>query len=556
MTQIWNDIPDLAKSFIDACLEKSQDARATASDLLKHEWLGLNSNLNDHKLNNLRSIGNLNGFGHSGWSSRTSETRSNPRSIGFATPPSSSASYANRSSNNTHLNHTQHHHRHQQHHNKKPFLPPISKSPSDEPTMTQKRFKSDPKPSSQSEADVTMTPRVSPPTNISLNHHQNHHNHQHNRINISTLTKEFENPNDSTPNLTRISPTIHQRCTPLSNNHNTTTSTSNNNNNNNNNNDTSNKNDTVKNNINNVAMESTNEANYEIIQEDMESEDISTSEASRRHNINSNNVIGQDTFILPKHCSNKIITKEDLMFSSSSGESLDNRKDSILTESELMEVSSMGIHAPSLDFKSPAFEMGQKMSSYITGVQRPLMHSQILGPRQFPESLSLFQASCYKTINSSSGMSNYSSSGNGTLPPIANRHRNSLFTPALELEKLIESAVSGGTSIAVNHLDDMFTAPKLKPNNNNKQQPGFLRRSRSSSPSNPISRPALPGNYHGIPSNNICNFNKATVSTGADPGKVQSWLNSVPRVCPKALDVDHPKLCNLCVNGKLLTKSL
>ena len=71
--QVWDDIPEEAKNFVDVCLDKNQDSRPTSSDLLHHAWLGKHTTMNSIKAN-LEKMNNL--------SRRTSHvSSSHPRSI-------------------------------------------------------------------------------------------------------------------------------------------------------------------------------------------------------------------------------------------------------------------------------------------------------------------------------------------------------------------------------------------------------------------------------------------------------------------------------------------
>ncbi|XP_066919501.1 uncharacterized protein [Clytia hemisphaerica] len=125
---------------------------------------------------------------------------------------------------------------------------------------------------------------------------------------------------------------------------------------------------------------------------------------------------------------------------------------------------------------------------------------------------------------------------NSALPPIMNGHRNALFTPRT-FEQYVERAVSeSSNSSKKTHLDELFTAPILRKNT------GFMRRSRSSSPSNPIC-PILPNGF-----------------LSKSEGRVQNWLSSISQEsrrqkCPRELDPDHPRFCKLCMEGKSLAKS-
>ena len=448
--QVWDDIPEEAKNFVDVCLDKNQDSRPTSSDLLHHAWLGKHTTMNSIKAN-LEKMNNL--------SRRTSHvSSSHPRSIAVA---QSTRTNSNLHHNNVlRSNHAHHHNAH-----KKPFLPSISKSPTEEPMFAQKRFKS---------GDFSSNSLVSPPHALTRPHYTNN-NHK------------MEN------NIMKVSPP-HNSYQIQHNNSNSTNSTNN----------------TNINNSNTVPLASVNNDNDNTIDEEeaMESEVIDDPRL-KTCSITSN----EATFILPKRSSSKIITKEDLIYGYSSGESVDNRKDSIMT-------------CPGLPDDSNIYNKDQIMTSFA--------HNQFPSAPapHFMPTMDLFQVS-------NSMIRSGNQSGNRVLPPLNNVKCNTLFTP-LKLEKMIESTlVSEGTNLANHNLDDLFTAPKFRRNLN----PGFLRRSRSSSPSNPIHRPSV------LPS--ATNTNR---STKKDPEKVQSWLNSVP-ICPRVMDADHPKFCKMCVEGKSLAKS-
>ena len=408
-----------------------------------------------------------------GLSRRTSQVSSHPRSIALE----QSASINNHHTIRTNTRNV----------NKKPFLPNISKSPSEETCMAQKRFKS---------GDFCSPPIVSPP--CTALHHRHHRHHPQN-------TKRVEGAgNDNAANITIVSPPHHgQQC---QHNHLQNNSLSNRlvTNETNNNKSINNFTSTTEHNVNNDSP----------LEEAMESEEIT----EQRLNCNSDSD-HQATFILPKQYSSKIITKEDLIFGSSSAGSLVSRKDSILTSPELPDNSQMLQH-------SSIMYNDQNMTSFTD--------TRLQSPPQLLPGLDLFQVS--SSHNNIVKRSQHS--GNQALPPLTNMQRNTLFTP-LKFEKLFECAVSDSTSIVTNRLDDLLTASKFR----GQQGPGFLRRSRSSSPSNPCRTTAL-------------SSDRKRFTAKTDQEKVQSWLNSVSLICPKAMDADHPKLCNICVDGKSLTKSL
>ena len=450
--QAWDDVPEEAKNFIDICLEKNQDSRPSSSELLHHSWLGKHTTMNSIKAN-LEKMNNL--------SRRTSHVSSHPQSIAVA--------QSTRTNSNNH-NNTAIRSVHAHHHNaqKKPFLPSISKSPTEEPIFAQKRFKSGE--FSNNTLDFSSTPIVS--RSHALSHpHQHHHNN-----------KRIEN------NITKVSPP---------NNSHQIQQNSNNKNNNNNKN---------INNPNITASENIINNNHNTIEEEEEAMESEVINDYRLSSMSSN----QATFILPKHSCSKIITKEDLIYGYSSGESIDNRKDSILT-------------SPGLPDNLNVYNKDQIMTSFPETRFPPVPH---LMP-----AMDLFQVS--------NGMVRGGKSGNRVLPPLNNVKCNTLFTPN-KLEKMMDSKISSeGTNLTNHNLDDLFTAPKFRRGANS----GFLRRSRSSSTSNPIHRPSV------LPS-----ATKTNRSNKKDPEKVQSWLNSV-LTCPRAMDVDHPKFCKICVEGKSLAKS-
>ena len=83
----------------------------------------------------------------------------------------------------------------------------------------------------------------------------------------------------------------------------------------------------------------------------------------------------QATFILPKRSSSKIVTKEDLIYGYSSGESVDNRKDSIMTCPGLPDDSNM----------SNMYNKDQIMTSFTETRFPPAPH--------FKPAMDLFQVS-------------------------------------------------------------------------------------------------------------------------------------------------------------------
>ena len=215
--------------------------------------------------------------------------------------------------------------------------------------------------------------------------------------------------------------------------------------------------------------------------------------------------------ILPKHLG-KMISKDDLLGSSSSGSTIMtnniDKQDSLGTASSLLKrshVSGMSeisdfISDDNLDEEGP-MEISQNEDSF---------HSLTLN----------------KTQQQQPNNMNY------TLPPII---RNNLFTTQ-NFERYMETAMVADSNAPteLNHFDEMFMAPKLKP--------GLMRRSRSSSPSHSLIVSNMPNRY-----------------AGSNLNKVEDWLSQISQEpkhrCPRDGQPDHPRFCKLCMEGKSLAKS-
>jgi len=215
--------------------------------------------------------------------------------------------------------------------------------------------------------------------------------------------------------------------------------------------------------------------------------------------------------ILPKH-SNKIISKDDLLGSSSSGST-------IMTTNQRENTDSLVTPSPLLT-RSHVSGMSQ-ISGFISDD-----NLDDEGPMEISQNEDTFHT---LTLNNTQPPN-----VNLALPPIS---CNTLFTPR-NFERYMETVVTAGSidPIETNHFDNMFTAPKLR------AHPGLMRRSRSSSPCHPLTPSNLPSRF-----------------IGKDLNKVQDWLSQIsqePKArCPRDGQPDHPKFCKLCMEGKSLAKS-